>query len=251
MLLCIPFLHNFLFIIFLGIWLFIATFYSLPPFRFKENGLLGLILIVLAQQTLPALIMLAAFSNSINWPLLSFILYATIRGFSSDTGHQMRDWENDIQTNTRTFAVITGFKKTQFIYSIFLEAERLALGLLIVSLFISLDYSMFLFGFQFSPVFILIFMYLVLIILTIGSSIKALQKQNLQTMDPYDEERQKKHLDWLQIIHHSFPSVFMPLFLAILMTLKYPPYLLFILILLLIYSPNIFSFGKRLISSIN
>ena len=160
----------------------------------------------------------------------------------------MRDWVNDIKTNTRTFAVISGLKNTQRIYAIFLEAERLSLGVLVITLYLKLDDSLKLFGYHFPLAFILILIYLPLILLTIGNSIKAYKNQNLQQMDPYDEDRQRQKLDWLQIIHHSFPGVFMPFFLGILLSIKYPPYLFFILIISLIYGNNILSFGKKIIS---
>ncbi|HEM49226.1 MAG TPA: hypothetical protein ENO27_03350, partial [Caldithrix sp.] len=98
----IPFLQYNLFIILWGTWLFLATFYSLKPIRFKEWGKAGLIIVVIAQRVLPVLIAFSAFDFKVLPDLIFITLYLFFRGITSDMNHQIQDYENDIRTNTRT-----------------------------------------------------------------------------------------------------------------------------------------------------
>jgi len=101
----LPFIKNIWFVIIWGIWIFVATTYSLPPLRFKEKGTLGLITTVLGQQVFPVALLFAAFTTPWSWGVFILILFTFSRGVSSDLGHQIRDWINDSQTDTCTFAV--------------------------------------------------------------------------------------------------------------------------------------------------
>ena len=243
----IPFLNSPWFIFFFVLWVFVSTFYSLPPIRFKEKKLLGLILIVICQQTLPALLMLTAFSKNFNIGLASFILYATVRGFSSDTSHQMRDWKNDSKTKTKTFAVWLGVQKTQLVYALLLELEKLSYGLVIFSLFYYVNPLQFSMDIRLSPILPLLLIYLFLLIPTLGKSLTAYKQENLIQLDPYNETRQKQKTDFLQIIHHSFPSVFVPIYLSGFLALIYFPFSIFLIILLLLYGKPIISAIKRVL----
>ncbi|HEB64019.1 MAG TPA: hypothetical protein ENJ02_00555 [Chloroflexi bacterium] len=210
-------------------WLGLATFYSLPPLRLKEHGLVGLCATVLAQQTLPLLLLLAAFDTPWSRLGLAFGVFATLRGLSSDLGHQVRDYANDARTGTRTFAVHIGYTQSARLYALSLEAERLALGGALLTARLLLP--------QYAPLITALgAAYLLLLALTLGRSLAALRRGALLPAgDPYDEARQKRRRDALHLIHHTFPSALLPLALGLLAAWEYPPMALFPLSLAAFY----------------
>jgi 4-hydroxybenzoate polyprenyltransferase len=218
------------------LWLGAATFYSLPPLRLKEHGLSGLAATIMAQQTLPTALLLAAFGVLTSWGALIFILFSTVRGISSDVSHQMRDWSNDVSTGTPTFAVRYGYKTTQTVYAISLEVERLILGGVLGLLLLDLP-PIIIPGLA-RPVALawpLLLLYAPLFLLTVGRSWRALCGGQLAAEDPYSEERQARRWDVLHIIHHPLPSVVMPLYLAVWLTIFYWPHVLFLFVLSWLY----------------
>jgi len=231
------------------LWTLVATFYSLPPLRLKERGGWGLATTIMGQQSFPTALLFAAFGNLWSLGALGFIFFATSRGTSSDVSHQMRDFENDSQTNTRTFAVRQGISPTQKLYAASLEIERLALGMILVIMFVgvfwdsrdffppltlgTLDFSIAIFATV--SMWLLILIYLGLLTLTVGRSWRANKSGSLTENDPYNEERQAKTRDALHIIHHSFPSVVLPLFLAVMATLVYWPNIIFLFAVFFLY----------------
>ncbi len=212
------------------LWLAVASFYSLPPLRLKTRGAIGLCATVLAQQTLPLLLLLAAFDTP--WTRLgaAFGLFATLRGLSSDLGHQVRDYPHDVRTGTRTFAVDFGYRRSTLLYALSLEAERLSLpGALFVLKDLLPTYRLFMVG--------LILASLLLTVLTLGNSLSAWQHNDfLPARDPYDETRQTRQRDTLHLAHHTFPSVLLPCALGLLAAWEYPPLAIFPLALLGFYA---------------
>ena len=82
----------------------LATSYSLPPFRFKEKGIWGVVVASTAQRISPLLVgmsMLGLYDLvSVLWLLFNFgvgIRYILI--------HQYRDMENDVRSGVNTFAI--------------------------------------------------------------------------------------------------------------------------------------------------
>ncbi len=245
----LPFIKNIWFVIIWGIWIFVATTYSLPPLRFKEKGTLGLITTVLGQQVLPVALLFAAFTTPWSWGVFILILFTFSRGVSSDLGHQIRDWINDSQTDTCTFAVKIGYKNANSIYMTCLEFERIILGLvLMVFWYYFPKVGLSRLGLQISWILPLVLVYITLIIKTLGSSWRAWRRGNLEQNDPYDEVRQHGRFDSLHIIHHTFPTVVMPFYLASTITLIYLPNFIFILIIILVFNLYRFDLWKRFIS---
>ncbi|RLC83927.1 MAG: hypothetical protein DRJ03_15710, partial [Chloroflexi bacterium] len=119
-------------------WFLAATFYSLPPVRLKERGALGLAATILAQQPIPAAMAFAALGHLRAWGALAFVAYITLRGVSSDVGHQMRDRERDEAAGATTFAVRRGHRVIARIYGLSLELETLVLGIVLLVLLIDL-----------------------------------------------------------------------------------------------------------------
>jgi 4-hydroxybenzoate polyprenyltransferase len=218
------------------LWIATATFYSLPPLRLKEHGVLGLIATISAQQTLPTALLFSAFGDVWSVSALIFVLFAAARGTSSDVGHQMRDWVVDSGTDTRTFAVQHGLARTQKLYAISLELERLALGVVMALLLVEVPpVALPWMALRVSPIWPVLLLYIVLWVRTIGRSLQAWRQGRLFDDDPYNEARQARVRDALHVIHHALPSVLLPLYLALWATLAYWPNALFVLILGLLY----------------
>jgi 4-hydroxybenzoate polyprenyltransferase len=117
------------------LWLGVSTAYSLPPLRFKERGIVGLIVPALAQQALPVLIAFAAFDQLAGLDVWLWVAYALSKGISLILLHQRRDLVGDRMTQTRTFATGRGERTTAWAASLALEVEKVLLwGLLLVSL---------------------------------------------------------------------------------------------------------------------
>jgi 4-hydroxybenzoate polyprenyltransferase len=236
MIVAIPFLSLPWFAVLWLFWVLLAVFYSLPPMRLKERGLLGLTVTIAAQQTLPVAILFATFGELLSWGALVFILFATLRGISSDISHQMRDSARDAEVGTQTFAVQAGNKAVQRVYTISLELERLALGAVILLLLLELPAVQApLWEVGIAIAWPIALFYLPLLLLTIGSSFKAFRRGKLEREDPYDEARQAAVRDAVHVIHHPLPSVILPLYLAVWLALFYWPNVIFILVLFLLY----------------
>jgi len=92
-----------------GITIFLlATFYSAPPLRLKEKGILGPISAALVQRPLPFLLFALLARPE---PTLALFLFGwlTLVGLSIMFAHQVLDYENDRKTNVNTWALEVGF----------------------------------------------------------------------------------------------------------------------------------------------
>ncbi len=214
------------------VWALVATFYSLPPVRLKERGVLGLVATIAAQQPLPAAMAFAALGHLRTWGALAFIAYITLRGICSDVGHQMRDRERDEAAGATTFAVRLGHAAMTRIYGLSLELEALLLGVVLIVLVVDVP-SVHLGGWSVAPAWPLLMAYLVLLSFTLGRAWVRLERD--EWVDPYDESPEGPPRDLLHLIHHPFPTVVLPLYLAIWLTIYYWPNLIFTLGLVLLY----------------
>lgn len=213
-------------------WALAATFYSLPPVRLKERGALGLTATIIAQQPIPAAMAFAALGHLHTWGALAFIAYITLRGICSDVGHQMRDRARDEATGATTFAVRRGHATIARIYGLSLELETLLLGIVLVVLMVDVP-PVHLGGWSVAPAWPLLMAYLALLPFSLGRAWLRLERG--EWVDPYDESPRGPPRDLLHLIHHPFPTVVLPLYLAIWLTIYYWPNLIFILGLVLLY----------------
>lgn len=232
----LPFWGSAVFAPLLAVWVLLSSAYSLPPLRLKETGAPGLAATVLSQQTLPLMLLFAALAPRFEWGAALFVAHATLRGLSSDLGHQMRDYVHDARTRTATFAVRRGLEPSRRLYALALEMERLAIGVLLGWLVWKIP-TLVLFGVQmpFSPVWPLVLLYVVLLWQTAGRSWRAYRSGMLAHNDPYDESRQQSRRDALHWVHHSLPSVILPLWLSGIAAVYYYPNLLFTFLILVIF----------------
>ena len=109
------------------LFLFLGIFYSLKPIRFKERGFLGIFVGSLIQRTLPIALffLLESYWGSMQVVLL-FLL--SIVGFRSMLVHQIKDFEGDLKTNTKTFAISFGkMRSAKFVRRELLVLEIVAL----------------------------------------------------------------------------------------------------------------------------
>lgn len=228
----LPFIHRLGFLPLWIAWFLAATFYSLPPVRLKERGALGLIATIVAQQPIPAAMAFAALGYLRTWGALAFIAYITLRGICSDVGHQMRDRERDEAAGATTFAVRHGHRVIARIYGISLELETLLLGAVLLVLLTDLP-AVTIGSWRVSPTWPLFIAYLGLLPLTLGRAWTRLERG--EWVDPYDESPAGPPRDLLHLIHHPFPTVLLPLYLAAWMTVIYWPNVVFIAGLVLLY----------------
>jgi 4-hydroxybenzoate polyprenyltransferase len=223
----IPFIENITFVILWAFWIAIATFYSLPPLRFKEKGKTGLILVVFAQRVIPVMLLFAAFNitNLIDIVIILNLILA--RGFSSDIHHQWQDFENDRLTNTTTSAVKLGIEKTEKLFVFILEYEKISM-ILTLGLIACKLYYIRLFDFPYFLVPLLL--YLVLYI--IGYiRIFAERNHGIDLINPYKIDKK----DIFQVIHLMYPNVFLSLYFLLYVTYKNSIFIVIFVLIILFY----------------
>lgn len=108
--------------------------YSLPPFRLKEKGLLGVVCDSLYAHVVPTTLALYTFyligHNEIfrnTYLILPILVWQFVLGIRNILYHQTIDYENDIESGTKTYITMKGdgfgkrwIKNLQFIESILL-----------------------------------------------------------------------------------------------------------------------------------
>jgi len=213
-------------------WFLATTFYSMPPARLKERGGLGLATTILAQQPLPATMAVAALGARWSWSTWLFILYITLRGICSDVGHQMRDRVRDKAAGAHTFAVVQGHAVIARLYGIGLELEAVMLGALLITLTVELP-GVVINGWSISPLWPILALYALLFATTISRAWRQLNRG--AWVDPYDESPEGPPRDLLHFLHMTFPTVLLPLFIALWQTLRYWPNVIFLLGLVFMY----------------
>lgn len=113
------------------------SLYSVPPFRFKERGLLGVICDASGAHLFPSLLMVSGISYAmgveIDYYWFGLVgIWALTFGCRGILWHQFLDRENDIKTNVTTFATRTNPEKFKSIAVVLFSVELVALiGMLI------------------------------------------------------------------------------------------------------------------------
>lgn len=221
-----PFWGNEVFLYLWLIWLLLSTSYSLKPFRLKEKGKIGLLVVVFAQRFLPTLLVFAAFDFYQWQDVLLFSIYTLLRGLSSDVNHQLEDYNLDISTSTGTFAVKKGYEKTERLLNIILEAEKFFLLMVLIRIcFILHNFHQPLFKFMilFSLFYSILYLY------------TFIQIKEGENRNPF--RRDIKNV--FQFIHHPFPTIILPLILCLYL-IGYN-YFYIIVLFLFLFNKKIFS----------
>jgi 4-hydroxybenzoate polyprenyltransferase len=214
------------------VWLFFATFYSLPPIRLKERGVVGLSATILAEYPLPMVLALVVFGALELWGAWIVVIYITFRGISAGIGHQMRDREYDEVGGATTLAARVGHKSIAFWYGISLEAGLLGLGLTICVFIYSIP-PITILEYTVQPIWLLAVAYVALLPLTFGRAYFRLKQG--EWVDPYNESAKKAERDALQFIHNTYPTIGISLFLALILSLFFWPNLIFVFFLILVH----------------
>ena len=192
------------------IWIFLSTFYSIPPFRFKERGAIGIVVPAVAQQTLAILIIFTVYNYFHYAEMAILLLFPTVKGLSLIARHQIKDIEKDMSTQTKTYAVATGLNNMLTIYSWFLRIEFIAIWLIVLIIYIKSNTFPNLFFMQnFNLSFLLI------AVLGIFSLFGFKKYFKRIIPDPYSEE------GFLTLIHITFPTFVLPFFLVMLLSLNF------------------------------
>lgn len=125
---------------FLLLLIFLVLVYSAHPFRFKENGSLGLLCDIHYGHILPVFIAVNTFSIllEIEWSNTAFVfivLYTVFffKGLRNILLHQIEDEPSDFESGSHTYTVVSGIKKTKRLVNAALITESI---LLIILLFI-------------------------------------------------------------------------------------------------------------------
>lgn len=109
-----------------------AIFYSLPPVRFKERDVWGLLVSATAQRTFPSLVFFNTFTHWSLDALLICVLYSLI-GLRWIIIHQILDADNDRRSGVRTFAAISGPNRLRQFLIILFPVEIVTLVLTLLS----------------------------------------------------------------------------------------------------------------------
>lgn len=105
----------------------IAWAYSMPPARFKERDMLGLIAPALAQRALPPLVIFAALGP---WDHVSIAIAVagTLLGVRYMLVHQIADYKADVRAGLRTFGVVRGQQATARVIRVLFPFEAASLA---------------------------------------------------------------------------------------------------------------------------
>lgn len=107
--------------VFDGLWIgayFLGTVYSAPPFSLKRRGFLGFLADSLIEKPLPVLVVFAFFGyygfEVLLFPVLGELLDSIFK-------HQVHDFEADLRTGVKTFAVALGRPRAEKIVDSFIH----------------------------------------------------------------------------------------------------------------------------------
>lgn len=127
-----------LYMLLYAITYFAGTFYSAPPFRFKDRRVLGIFVDVLIERTL-LLILIFTFFRYFEWDALLLLIAFSFFQLELIVHHQIEDYDADLTTGINTFVVDIGCGKALYLLKKFIQPLT---GLLLLSSFILIAYKM-------------------------------------------------------------------------------------------------------------
>lgn len=215
-------------------WVLMSTFYSLPPIRFKERGVAGLIIPAVAQQTLPVIIVFSVYDYFVPMDMIVLASFPTIKGISLILRHQLNDVEKDLSTDTRTFTATVGAKPVQVLYSWALRLEVLSVVGVLALLFTKVpalrvgDSTWWVWG-------------LAVLSAVLALAVAGVFPQYIGRIiaDPYARG------GVLSFIHITFPTFVLPAFLVLILAVNYPPYTILLAFMLLMNYRYTFQIRER------
>lgn len=213
-----------------GLWVLVTITYSLPPLRFKERGLWGIVAPGMAQFVLPPLLFFAAFGHLIAWDTGLVTAYFAVKGLSIAFGQQKRDLDGDACTGTITYAVQAGCERVARAYSAVLLAEQVLLALVLALMLFRIPplERPGLAG-RLPPALPLVLGYVFLASLAVRR-----MRARGRITDPYFDPDK----DIFNILYAVFPCGLAPIYMALLMSLHYAGNLAILLLLILWIGPS-------------
>jgi 4-hydroxybenzoate polyprenyltransferase len=199
-----PWLNHLLILIQIMLSYLLAITYSGTCFRFKERGMLGLIVSSLAQRTLPASLIFGIF-GVFDYSAMLFLILTFVIGLRWMIIHQIEDFERDTITQVRTHTIRHGVNiaSKQLIWLLNFEL------FLLIFLAISLESTL------------IWFIYFLYLLLTVIMSI-------VSASTPWQMLR---HPSTAYLALADFYFLYLPLGLAIGYSLDYPPVLVVVVLL--------------------
>lgn len=98
----------------------LATLYSAPPIRFKNRGVLGIIINGFIEKMLPVLAVFAFFTH-FGIDTLIFLIASFFIGIVDILTHQIYDYDGDLRNRIQTFVVDIGIEKGLKIFKSFIS----------------------------------------------------------------------------------------------------------------------------------
>jgi len=94
-----------------AIWYFFGVFYSAPPLRFKARGAAGIMSNAVIEKFFPILLAMVIF-QFYRWECIPLLAYSIAVQAEIILHHQIQDYDADLKTGTRTYAVGEGMPST-------------------------------------------------------------------------------------------------------------------------------------------
>lgn len=187
----------------------LATLYSIPMIRFKEKGLVGIIINALIEKMLPVLAIFVFF-NHFGMDTFVFLITSFLLQVVDITTHQIHDYENDIKTGIRTFVVDIGIDKALKIFrSLVLPFSLLFIIFLSFLIIIKVPYAIFI-------VAIVLTIYLLIFLLITKGKLN----------------KEEKVLPFYMFPLYSLINYAFPLFLAFLLSIAFTSNIILLLVVL-------------------
>jgi len=96
----------------MGSALLLCTFYSAPPLRFKERGVLGVVVDMMVEKTLPVLAVFTFFRKFSLDALLGILVFSAMQ-LKIILDHQIFDYQADVASGVETLVVRLGPRRSQ------------------------------------------------------------------------------------------------------------------------------------------
>jgi 4-hydroxybenzoate polyprenyltransferase len=127
-------------LLFILISYLLALLYSMPPIRFKEHFILGILVSTLAQRTFPTLYITTYF-GVLDEITIMLILINSIIGVRHIIMHQILDYDSDLLSNTKTLARLVGISHSHKIVSYVVFPLEI-ISILILGIFLALQHPL-------------------------------------------------------------------------------------------------------------
>lgn len=109
-------------IVLLGLQLLLFYVYAFRPFRLKERGFLGIITDAFYAHVLPAILASYTFCLTVKFEIdkcipffISLSVWQLFLGMRNIIFHQLKDYDNDVASTTKTFVTSYGCSKTEIL----------------------------------------------------------------------------------------------------------------------------------------